>query len=187
MLIMSEHIRYPQPDFQLVAEACTRFGLHKAYDAAGYLIKWFVDRSPDAAELKEDVPYEPAQFPSITSEQLAIGDEQVSTMSLIDRVERAQSLVANTGQGSEEVDEAANAGALQQLINLRAMIDAVDPDYSMTQPPATFNELNSALTAAALHTGSERIVDLDQQLALQNQTLLAERIAAEAYCLASFE
>jgi hypothetical protein len=85
------------------------------------------------------------------------------------------------------VNEAANAGALQQLINLRAMIDAVDPDYSMTQPPATFNELNSALTAAALHTGSERIVDLDQQLALQNQTLLAERIAAEAYCLASFE
>jgi len=172
---------------QDVRNAVMLIGAYKVTGAANFLTQWFFEQNTGPERAPETpVVFNPTFIPSITNEQLGIGNEIVPTQLLIKAVERAARILATNNQDIEIAAAAdVRAYALGQLGNIRAAIDIVDPDYTQSAPIVTFNDLNHGLARVAL--AQQNIDNIDGQLAHQTLVVAGSQLAAETYALATTE
>lgn len=130
--------------------------------------------------LGEDAPNLYDKFPPLRGETLAAGDILASREEIKRRIGRAGVLLGDTP------DPAILGRAYRQLAGVEGVVDEIDP----LQLQVTFNDMNECIAQLDFLQGVQNVydpLDVDTQLALENQIFAGARLAAEQYVIASIE
>ena len=186
----------PQPNPRAVRESLLCNAYFKFTGPDNALVHWFSQQqtSQDAPASSESSPV----IPLISPEHSEVGDEVASAATMSRRMERVTALLANDGQGAEistpaDVRQHALGHAANVLAGVQLLEETFGDATGAVAGHTTFNDVNAAFTAQALHMGSESIdstidsTDTDARLRLQSDVLEAAQLVANTYALAAMQ